>query len=132
MDTDHFPFFPETSRKHTIRQLLDFPLKKAEEDCMISFFKEQTLTEGICQNFLFLYFVNRGRYTEAIQENERLKQQISSPENLQTRDLIVQNIFASLPEVQRQVLDLAVQKKMFIGGSGAFPLCFLGQPCPCV
>ena len=58
----------------TIDRLLQLPLTTKEEQLLVSYLMEST--EPYSQELLVMHYLQRARFTEAIQLNDKLKQSI--------------------------------------------------------
>ncbi|XP_033102998.1 protein ELYS-like isoform X2 [Anneissia japonica] len=93
---------------HTMDNLLQLHFNDEEEAMLVRYL--ETSTEPNSQELLVMHFLQRGRYVEAIQLNERLKQRnfmtgtdLKSKEHHATRNVIVESYSKLLPSVQRKL-----------------------------
>ncbi|XP_071946058.1 protein ELYS-like [Antedon mediterranea] len=93
---------------HTMDNLLKLHFTDEEETMLIRYL--ETSTEPNSQELLVMHYLQRGRYVEAIQLNERLKQRnimtgsdLKSKEHHATRNAIVESYAKLLPSVQRKL-----------------------------
>ncbi|KAJ3298752.1 Protein ELYS [Borealophlyctis nickersoniae] len=86
-----------------VEKLLELPFNSAEEESMVSFCR--SADSGAAKDFLIMYYINRGRYSEAISLHDELRSTGQSNRHdvgQLGRDDIIDNVRLLVPEVQRK------------------------------
>ncbi|XP_021372867.1 protein ELYS-like isoform X1 [Mizuhopecten yessoensis] len=103
-----FHLFLGCQQMKTMDQLLQLPLTDAEERQLVEYLTESS--EPHSQEVLVLHYLQRARYVEAIQLNERLKQTVftetssKARERVAARNAIVDGFMSVLSGVQRKLI----------------------------
>ncbi|XP_069118568.1 protein ELYS-like isoform X2 [Argopecten irradians] len=103
-----FHLFHGCQQMKTIAKLLQLPLTDTEDHLLVKYLTQSS--EPYSREVLVLHLLQRARYVEAIQLNEKLKQAVltdvscKARERLAARNAIVDGYMSILPEAQRKLI----------------------------
>jgi hypothetical protein len=95
-------FLPSPDPKST-KLLLGASLVPFEEKCLVNYCEASN--SEFCHEFLVTYYIQQGRYTEALQANEKLCKNNRNPDKLR----LLHDISGMLPPVIQRVFNLALE-----------------------
>ncbi|KAJ3321760.1 hypothetical protein HDV06_003909 [Boothiomyces sp. JEL0866] len=93
-------------------QLVKAPLLPLEESCLIDYC---TKNSGIQpKKFLLVFYIQRGRYVEAVEAYKNVFLDIPSPIEDEQIDMMIKNVELALPPLQRTVISQTFRKPLSI------------------
>jgi hypothetical protein len=96
-------FFPSID-SNRIKQLIRVPLQRNEEAIIVNYC--QSSKSEFCHDFLLTFFIQRGRYTEALKMNDILFKNRNNSVKDKQRLNLMNNVSKLLPPIIRNMFDL--------------------------
>ncbi|KAJ3261711.1 Protein ELYS [Boothiomyces macroporosus] len=94
-------------------QLVKAPLLPLEESCLIDYCSKSNRVQP--KKFLLVFFIQRGRYTEAVEAYKKIFLDIPSPIEDEQIDNMIKNVELALPPLQRTIVSQTFRKPLVMG-----------------